>query len=449
MRFKFHQEAITNFNQKSQKLVGLIKPLTRPVQRNMGYNFPSCIPSKTINLDDLDGDAFTMTECDYRGEPVTKSFSIKNRKYGLGRNAYAELKSLSVEIHMKNNCRKYVSRKFIEGVLCAWVEKRYCNSEYSQHFMEFLISQLEEKVVQGEYWVPIAFFEVERAFRFANSEVRPITEAKLNEWMKKTSEVSLNVNQERILSEVKKNYQGLAAVVTKIEGEAEFSLRKAISAAERVSSALAVFSGRTLIPDLKCVSRIKGSEFVSQARVFSVAQGNFLISDIVLDSMSMRYWRLSTKELNQMFLTGLGKLSELMERQNLSPFEESVLNTVSLYSKVAFTQDPIEKIVYALSAIESILLRNHNEAIQQNISERVAFTLSDRLASRKDIKARIKEAYVIRSKYVHHGYTDREFDKTKEFLQDSWLFILGLLDATTKFKSKDEFIAMLEDRKLS
>ena len=48
----------------------------------------------------------------------------------------------------------------------------------------------------------------------------------------------------------------------------------------------------------------------------------------------------------------LDKISGLLATESLNRFEKAILNSILLYSKSAFTADPIEKIVYMLSALD-------------------------------------------------------------------------------------------------
>ena len=137
-----------------------------------------------------------------------------------------------------------------------------------------------------------------------------------------------------------------------------------------------------------------------------------------------------------------------MASETLNAFKKSVLNSVLLYSKSAFTSDPVEKVVYILSALESILLRNEYESIQHSLAERVAVFTAQELIKRKYIITTIKSAYGVRSRYLHHGHTSSELELISEFMSCAWIFFIQLIDNVERFSTKESFISAIEDHKL-
>lgn len=99
-----------------------------------------------------------------------------------------------------------------------------------------------------------------------------------------------------------------------------------------------------------------------------------------------------------------------------------------------------------LSALESILLKNENEPIQQNLAERIAFFISNNIDGRKKIIRNIKDVYGIRSKYLHHGYSSYELESISEFMLNTQVVIVGLLLNADRFVDKSAFNA-IEDIK--
>ena len=197
--------------------------------------------------------------------------------------------------------------------------------------------------------------------------------------------------------------------MTVIEAEPEFASNYAIEEAQKITAILGIFSEATLIPDVKCVSNIKGSENIAQATVFfesgeESGDGGFEMASSTLDRSSSTNWRLSQGNIKKIREMGLDKISSLLAADSLKDFEKSVLNSIFLYSKSAFTADPVEKIIYILASLESVMLKNENEPIQQNLAERVAVFTAQELKERKSIIKTIKSVYGIRSKYLHHGH---------------------------------------------
>ena len=92
------------------------------------------------------------------------------------------------------------------------------------------------------------------------------------------------------LKKIRKEYQGLAAVVTAIEAEPEYASDYAMEEARKITAVLGIFSNATLIPDVKCATNIKGSENIAQATVFFESrEDNFGMSEGFIDRSSARH----------------------------------------------------------------------------------------------------------------------------------------------------------------
>ena len=167
----------------------------------------------------------------------------------------------------------------------------------------------------------------------------------------------------QLFTKIRKDHQGLASIVTVIEAEPEYASDYAMEEARKITAILGIFSDATLLPNIKCVSNIKGAENIARATEFSESEEEeFTMSNSIMDKSSAKYWRLDRRRIREIREEGLDKISSLLASDSLKDFEQSVLNSFFLYSKSAFTADPVEKVVHILSSLESILLKNENEA---------------------------------------------------------------------------------------
>jgi hypothetical protein len=57
----------------------------------------------------------------------------------------------------------------------------------------------------------------------------------------------------------------------------------------------------------------------------------------------------------------------------LSRFKQRVRSSILAYSKGITLHDINDRLVYTLSSLEGLLLKNSSEPIQQNLGERMAF----------------------------------------------------------------------------
>ena len=183
--------------------------------------------------------------------------------------------------------------------------------------------------------------------------------------------------------------------------------------------------------------------------MIAVNDGSLNVTNGTLDKASAKDWIITESDLQDYGKCGLGVISKIASKDKPTKFESTILNMAFLYSKVAFTSDPLDKLVYILSALESTLLRSDNEPIQQNIAERIAFFISQEKEERKTIIKNLKYVYGLRSRYLHHGHSTSEIDELSKFFFNVWLFYVKLTANWQTYKDKDEFLNAIDDHKLS
>lgn len=106
--------------------------------------------------------------------------------------------------------------------------------------------------------------------------------------------------------------------------------------------------------------------------------------------------------------------------------------------------------MYILVALESLLLKNDSEPIQQNIADRISFAIGKSADERREIVKNIKDIYNIRSKFIHHGTTSfQNRALIQKFMNYAWLTFLFLVQQSHSFETKDKCIFALDHIKYS
>ena len=450
MKINIHPSALGNFNKKANELLGVVEEFAAEPSKRMGFHSDLHV-SAFITGKDILGD-IEIYSSDYHGNTIARFFHFNGRKYGLGGDNYGRLKDIAERLQSLPSIRRTLSRSFVEKTLFSWICRKYKGTDAPDLFIEYLDSEAGEVVQNITTWIPIANLEVETPFQVYRSEIRPLSKAVINNWENSISSLSVEnrSNAYMLIKRIRKEYQGLAAVVTVIDAEPEYAFEYAIQEAQRITAVLGIFSDAMLIPDVKCVSNIKGSEHIEQATAFlESAEGRFSMCSSIMDKASARNWRLDQRGIREIREMGLDKISSLLESDSLNDFKKSILNSVFLYSKSAFTNDPVEKVVYILSSLESILLKHENEPIQQNLAERVAVFSSQKLDERKSLIKLIKSIYGIRSKYLHHGHISSDLELVSEFMLKVRVFFYQLLSNADLFLTQEEFVNAIDDDKLA
>ncbi|MBZ0111967.1 MAG: hypothetical protein K8J08_05880, partial [Thermoanaerobaculia bacterium] len=145
----------------------------------------------------------------------------------------------------------------------------------------------------------------------------------------------------------------------------------------------------------------------------------------------------------------LEDFSYLARGEHLSAFEHTLQTSVLLFSKAGAAATSAEKLVFVLVALESLLLRNPTEPIQQAVGDRFGFLLSQVPAERQQLAGLFRSAYSLRSKFVHHGQTPEEFEVLREFVSMAWVLILWQVKNRTAFASKEDLLKHLDSLKYS
>jgi hypothetical protein len=448
-RLQVHPDAIRAFDQQANALPGLIREFT--TESAVGNAPASEVHvSGSFGPNDIIGE-IRESIVDYRGKAVLRFFRIDGKKYGLPREGYALLLKLVSAIKRVPTVGDYLSGKHIEEKLFDWIHKRFAGGNAGDSFSSFLLEAASAEIREFDLWVPVANLQVTAPFQFGLVEVRLISKTMIDDWEQSflARYKGDPANARDYFLRLRKKFQGYAAVCTSVVAEQERAVERALENAERATLYLAAFSVGTLAPDIRCVSVIKGSEIIRQASVIHMTSDAppGLISR-VLDHAEALPWLLDAETLSRLRTVGFEELSALLCLVRPNDFQQAILNALALYGKAAFAIDPIDKLVYVLASLESLLLKNQSEPIQQNLAERMAFFVSQEGSERKKIIEQVRFAYGLRSNYLHHGETEGEFGKIKDFLLTAWLFYSQVLVNWEKFKERIQFVNTIDDVKI-
>lgn len=444
-----HASAEANYNERAAALAARLTQT--PTRRESAAGFPSDIVVTDITEDQIIGE-LEKSVVDYTGKTVGRYFLSGDSEVALEGDAYRALSSLAEAVQSNTAFRTSLSRAFVADALFAWLKATYGKEAPSQPFINFLIARAEESVRDLTIWTPIANLEVETPFPLAGAEIRPLSQATIDQWERTLRErAPHNEGLPLLFADFRRRFQGLAAVVTTVRAEPQRATEYASEQAEDATSLLAFFSGALLLPEVKCLTRPKGSEN-SETRttlVHSDSADIFTVSSKVLDLASAQISRLAASEIEHMRMKLLDKLSALLTKSDPSAFEQAAATSVLLYTKAAFTASPVDKLVYILTSLESMFLKNDNEPIQQNLAERLAMLTTKGLEPRKKVLGAVKAVYAIRSKYLHHGHASSDLAAITEFLRIAWGAVWAVVANTERFKNKAAFIEAIDDRKLA
>jgi hypothetical protein len=244
-----------------------------------------------------------------------------------------------------------------------------------------------------------------------------------------------------------KRYSGAAALVVDCESSPDKAREIALNVVERTLGVLSLLSPGALHASAASGVCLWGSHRRQSASTFELradghssswegATAPFPGSEIFDRTRAVEFEPI------------LKSLHELLSADGKNAFAEKVLDALSVYRRAVISPEPAEKLIFVFVALEMLLVRDGNESLQDNVATRMAFLVGQDVPARKAIRKTVKEAYALRSKFIHHGNASVDLDAANPFLLIAWHTLLELVAATTRFSRKDELIEALEERNL-
>lgn len=451
MSFELHPDAARNFDTKASDL--LISLTTNPQEETFDPRNriqPDAHVSRTYTEKDLIGaPKFTGME-DHLGREVAKTFEHNGELVNLHGESYQELRKLARAIQRLRGFRDAVSTDFVVDVVFEWMEERYKHTT-TLPMTEYLIDRCREAVEEFEVWIPIANLSVESEVKFGKMVFKPIKKETFDRWQEETRARS-PAQENRIDAFFEKErieYQGLAAATIELTAERRRAFELAHEEAEKTLAVLRLYSPGALVPEFPSYQKVRGKETIEAITYLRVRDGDLLSVDYRILDRAVQHWHIDAEKLSEYRRHGFEKASNLLSKDRRTPFQEDLIEALMLFSKSTLEKDFADKYVYLFAAVESILLRNSNEPLQQNIGERMAFLIGNTASERKSVIGRLKEAYALRSSFVHHGREIEQLETVRDFMSSVWALFVNLVHNAENLETKEQLIESIDDMKLS
>ncbi len=164
---------------------------------------------------------------------------------------------------------------------------------------------------------------------------------------------------------------------------------------------------------------------------------------------AMHNYCMTFAELDEKMRMGFSKLAIFFDGTKLNDHQQRVRGALMSYSRGIGSFDQDDRLVYAMTAAEHLLLKDGNEPIQGNVGERMAFIIEQDVAGRKRVAATFKQAYALRSKYVHHYRSIDDQTVLGEFFYDMYRLLFVAISNMDRVPSQAAFFEMLDNAKFS
>lgn len=379
---------------------------------------------------------------DQSGAQVAIEFSHDGQRYGLVGNEYQAVHAV-VEIFLKTKAvRDHISKKTVESVVRDWIVKRYTGA-IEDVLVAYAVSEFDANISAFRVWIPIDQLFVQAPIQLGLAEIREISSAMLQKIAEGAPSEEIRAHFETEF----RRYQGHAAVIVSWEGDRARAREAALQVAENILGALSLLSSAATLCEISSGASLWGSKRVRQATSIYFSSEKMVGSSKGLLGQMPQSQTLDNAGIQQ-FAPILQALHQLLTADSSRALASKVIDALKVYYRGVSSPDPAEKMIYVFVALEMILIRDSNEAIQDNMAMRIAFLVGSTIEERRAIIIKVKAGYSLRSAFIHHGVQVEDITAANEFLQVAWLTLVQLLDMAQVHRDQSDLIKALDDRKL-
>lgn len=448
---ELHPEAIEWLDRSANEIRQALEEIPREPLRTPNPRFePDILPSGTLTEDDVRSIPYMEYIDQHTRQVVRVVFDTGTKAFQLSTTACRDLTSLSKRLASRPELRTLVGTSAIRRTLLLWLQESLDGADECPSCSDHLLDRLPSDIEDFEVWIPIAFLSVESELSLGRVTFKAISAALFDDWQRRYEQARPESERDAIRREMQRRrqrMQGLAAATLRVHAERDKAIEIALEAAERSTALLRFFSPETCTTAAASYIRPLGHENFQHYEAWILRpDGSPGYSAHKLPPYPV-YVVLSDEKQKQLNDLGLRGLQELAATEKPSDLQKRLLDALLIYSRSVIARDAVDKLVYVLVALESMLLRNNTEAIQQNAGERLAFAVGATAQERQRIATLVRNCYSYRSEFLHHGQTKEDREKVGEFLEYSWRFFRELIVKHQSFESKAELIDALDARK--
>jgi hypothetical protein len=454
MPFLLHPEATKSFNKKAEGLFQRV--VLDPHDKAATHvGFEPDVMSHSIPAEDIHSFSSDHYVAGPLNREIAKTFVINGTTFGLFGEDYKDLVRLAETLQQTKTLNKVVTIQFLVDSIFTWIATGHKGGS-AVPMAEAVLADVEEAVQEVELWLPIAMLYIETAFVIGRIKLKTITKEMIDDYHQATID-QIRKDGHQIGPELEQHFrverqelQGLAAATITVQAEPRRAMEIAFEEGENSLALLRLYSLANLEPEMPSYCTFLGKEHIDQARTYTIQNGKVRGFSRALITAADTTWKLDKATIDDVVLKqGLGMLSNLLVKDTRTEYEEALLDCLFLYSRCALAKEPGNKLMAMLTALESMLLQNSSEPIQQNLAERIAYLFDP--GKRIEVKRSVLMAYGLRSRFIHHGHriSADEMDDLREFFINVWAALHGLIGLTQVCQTKAEFFKKFEEAKMS
>lgn len=445
---ELHPKAKECFDTEATKLLFLIKPYDQTSPRtklngSRSEEFSQELPSDKVISHSVGG------SYDGLGNQQSRLFDFNGKHVGFDGNDHSLFQAFVEIVYRKKEINCFLSRGYVENICFSLFEKKYkgeIDKDYS--FSEYFLSESINVIKERKVAIPLSYISIDNSFTLGDILYEYYDKIYFDQMI-----VKLNKNRDVKIPEenfiqLRKDYQGVVFATKIIKAEEVRAIEILIDEIDLQLKLIRCFSPSTFFPEIDSYFNRMGRTIIPNNHCF-VFEGDIPNINIYSDKVVDYYLPFSKLLLKEYITSGYIQIFDLINKDPKSNLEELLLNVAFLFSRCIESKIYQDKLVYSLVALETLLLKNTSEPIQNSIGLRLAFLTRKDINERKNVIALIKQSYILRSSYIHHGKKKEDFELLRQLQQLVWQTIINTLRSLNKFQTQEEFLNYIEDLILS
>ena len=176
------------------------------------------------------------------------------------------------------------------------------------------------------------------------------------------------------IDKLRKDYQGKVVGTVQVIAEKDRAIEKAEKEVDRSIMALKYFSKQATSPMSAALFGRKGMTWLP-------SREPFVFEDDIPDTIEETFATINNclyidnALFNLMTSAGLDKLSKILLKNAVTEFEELIITALYTFTKAISQVNYHDKIVFILSALEIVFLKDSGEQIQMSSGQRLGFCI--------------------------------------------------------------------------
>ncbi len=371
------------------------------------------------------------------------------------------LDALIKDLLIKDKLDKKFSEEYMRSKVEAIISKliRDGNSNEASEYVDQLAEDLEQYCKMQIVYMPLFGVELFGApIKIGNITLRKMDNANTNQLIERIRYIIEKTQNDEAskqsfikfqTEQTEKQVRNKTCAIFEVGAEPGRALELAEKETQRVIDLLRYAIPALYSADKRVVIGLQGehSRQLRYVPIISAIEDSFNSREQVVGSLYPL--ELSPKNIDKMKRIGVFILGELLEKENPTEFEKTILLAIEWFSRSQTQLELKNKLLNLITVFETFLTQGGGYPIQTSIAEGASILLiKEDVIRRKRLVERIKEFYGLRNTLSHgRGKEILDIDvRELTYLASSLINILTKMK--DQFESKDDLLRWIEYRRL-